>query len=96
MPPVTERGGVRFDEKQPEKFQKLFHLDTKINTGFGHDQLKSLRDVKEAMAREARARGADYIANFSYGQKNGGILQQLWSLDNVLWFASGDAGILLD
>ena len=94
MPPVTERGGVRFDEKRPANFRPLFTLDTKLNSGFGQDQLKSLRDVKEAMAREARARGADYIADFTYGQRNGSVVQQLWSLDNVLWFGTGEAGVL--
>lgn len=94
MPPITERAGVRFDEKKPATFRFMFHLDTRLNSGLGQDQLKSLQDVKEAMALQARSRGADYIANFTYGQKNGSVLQQLWSLDNVMWFASGDAGVI--
>ncbi len=92
MPPITERGGVRFDERQPPGFRALGRIDTTLNNAFGQDQLKSLRDVKDVMARQAIEMGANYIANFTYGQKNGSFLQQLWSVDNVLWYASGDAG----
>lgn len=93
-PPVTERGGVKFDEREPAGFRPIASLDTQLNSGFGQDQLKSLRHVKEAMALEAKAIGADYIANFTYGQENGSILQQLWSIDNVKWFGRGDAGVI--
>lgn len=94
MPPITERGGVKFDEGRPSSFKSIAHLNTMLNSGFGQDQLKSLRDVKEAMALQAKAHGATYVANFTYGQRNGSILQQLWSMDNVLWFGTGDAGIV--
>lgn len=83
-----------FDERKPEGFRFITSLDTQLNSGFGQDQLKSLRDVKEAMAKEAKARGANYIANFTYGQQNGSVLQQLWSIDNVKWFGRGEAGVL--
>lgn len=46
------------------------------------------------MARQAKAMGGDYIANFTYGRRNGSVLQQLWSVDNVLWFGAGDVGNL--
>jgi len=96
MPPITERGGVKFDEGKPKNFRLISHIDTKINSGFGQDHLKSLRDVKEAMAVEAKRLGGNYIACFLYGQKNGSVLQQLWSLDNVLWYGSGEIGVLED
>lgn len=96
MPPVTERGGVKFDEKQPANFVRIQRLETNLNSGFGQDQLKSLRDLKEAMGRRAKDMGGSYIANFTYGQRNGSVLQQLWSLDNVLWFGAGDVGFLQD
>ena len=94
MPPVTERGGVKFDEKQPANFVLIRRLETSLNSAFGQDQLKSLRDVKEAMAIQARAMGGSYIANFTYGQRNGSVLQQIWSVDNVLWFGAGDVGFV--
>ena len=94
MPPVTERGGVKFDEKQPANFVLIRRLETSLNSAFGQDQLKSLRDVKEAMATHAKAMGGSYIANFTYGQRNGSVLQQIWSVDNVLWFAAGDVGYI--
>lgn len=93
-PPVTERGGVKFDEQEPTDFKAIVRINTQLDSGFGQDQLKSLRDVKEAMAIEAKAKGANYIANFVYGQRNGSVFQQLWSVDNVLWFGQGDAGIV--
>ena len=92
MPPVTERGGVSFDEREPPGFQKIGRIDTTLNSAFGQDQLKSLRDVKEVMAIQAKIMGGNYIANFAYGQKNGSLMQQIISLDNVLWYASGDVG----
>ncbi len=93
MPLITERGGVKFDEKEPSNFKHIVSFDMKLNS-VGHDQLKSLRDVKEAMAMDAKAHGATYIANFTYGQRNGSVMQQIWSLDNVLWYGMGDAGII--
>lgn len=94
MPPITERAGVKFDEKVPANFQFVGRIETQLNSGFGQDQLKSLRDVKEAMAEEAKRLGGTYIANFTYGQKSGSVLQQLWSVDNVLWYGAGDVGNL--
>lgn len=96
MPPVTERGGVRFDEKTPKNFRLIKHIDTVLNSALSQDQLKSLRDVKDVMAQDAKALGGDYIANFTYGQKTGGLLQVIWSVDNTLWFGSGDVGILTE
>lgn len=94
MPPVTERGGVRFNEGKPDNFVPIEKLSTQLNSGFGQDQLKSLKDVKEAMAVQALSIGGNYIANFTYGQKSGGVLQQLWSVDNVLWYGEGIVGNL--
>ncbi len=94
MPPITERGGVKFDERCPVSFVKICHLDTSLNSALGQDQLKSLRDLKEVMAAEAKRLGGNYIANFKYGQRNGSVLQQLWSVDNILWYGSGDVGTL--
>lgn len=92
MPPVTERNGVRFDEGEPANFLSIQQISTKLNSAFGQDQLKSLRDVKEAMAVQAKEMGGNYIANFTYGQKNGSVLQQIWSVDNVLWYGEGMVG----
>lgn len=94
MPPITERGGVKFDEKIPPNFRIIKRIDTVLNSALSQDQLKSLRDVKEAMAEEAKALGGNYIANFTYGQRTGSFLQVVWSVDNTLWFGSGDVGIL--
>lgn len=94
MPPITERGGVKFDEAQPAGFVLIKRIETNLNSGFGQDQLKSLRDVKETMAQLAKQIGGSYIANFSYGQRNGSVFQQLWSVDNVLWYGAGDVGHL--
>ena len=94
MPPITEHSGVKFDEAHPANFILIVRIETTLNSGFGQDQLKSLRDVKEVMAQRAKASGGSYIADFRYGQRNGSILDQLWSLDNVLWFGAGNLGYL--
>lgn len=94
MPPITERRGVWFDEKCPENFRAIQHIDTVLNSALSQDQLKSLREVKEAMAEEAKRLGGNYIANFTYGQRVGSVMQQIWSVDNTMWFGSGDVGVI--
>lgn len=92
MPPVTERKGVKFDESCPTNFEHIKHIETTLNSALSQDQLKSLREVKEVMAEEAKRLGGDYIANFTYGQRVGSVWAQIWSLDNTMWFGSGDVG----
>ena len=85
---------ITFIEGHEPNFQPIKSISTQLNSGFGQDQLKSLNDVKLLMANEARTVGGDCIANFKYGQKVGSFWQQLWSLDNVLWYGSGTIGKL--
>jgi hypothetical protein len=90
----TKLDGVIFDEGGIAGSKFIRSITTQLNSGFGQDQLKSLLDVKRAMAREAIASGGNCIANFKYGQKSGSFWQQMWSVDNVLWYGSGDIGRL--
>ena len=90
----TELDGVIFDEGPVVGMSTIRSISTQLNSAFGHDQLKSLVDVKRAMAREVTAAGGNCVANFKYGQKVGSFWQQMWSLDNVLWYGSGEIGRL--
>jgi hypothetical protein len=90
----TELDGVIFDEGPIAGMKNIRSISTQLNSGFGQDQLKSLLDVKRAMAREVIAAGGNCVADFKYGQKNGGFWQQMWSVDNVLWYGSGEIGRL--
>ena len=88
----SEYGGVTFDEGDISGMSRICDLDTKLNSGFGFDQLKSLNDLKEKMANEAKACGGNCVSNFKYGQRNGSFWQQILSVDNVLWYGSGVIG----
>ena len=88
----TELDGVTFDEGEIAGMKPIQSIKTQLNSSFGQDQLKSLTDVKKAMAKEALAAGGNCIAQFKYGQKNGSVWQQMLSIDNVLWFGSGEIG----
>lgn len=92
MARVTELGGVQFTEEVLEGFTPIEALDTKLNSAFGQDQLKSLRDLKSGMASIAIEKGGNCICHFKYGQRTGGVLQQLWSVDNMMWYGSGVIG----
>ena len=90
----TEFDGVFFDEGNVDGMTVVKDISTQLNSGFGQDQLKSLRDVKKAMAAVARENDCNIVSNFKFGQRNGSIWQQLWSVDNVLWYGSGTLGKL--
>jgi hypothetical protein len=90
----TNYDGVIFDEDEIVGLEAIKVISTQLNNFFGQDQLKSLHDVKRAMAREVLACGGNALGNFEYGQKNGSVWQQLFSMDNVLWYGSGIAGRL--
>jgi|ERR1035437_3620325 hypothetical protein len=64
------------------------HIEVEISR-----QNSNLTEVKTEMARQAKARGANVIQNFRYGQK----AHQWWELvftfkwDTESWHGSGDA-----
>jgi hypothetical protein len=91
---VTELGGVKFIEGADCNFTPIQKLDTTLNSAFGQDQLKSLTDVKLAMAKQVVQLGGNCLVNFKYGQKVGGFWSQLLSLDDVMWYGSGVVGTL--
>lgn len=91
---VTELGGVKFIEGVDCKFTQIQKLNTTLNSAFGQDQLKSLTDVKLAMAKQVIQLGGDCLVDFKYGQKVGGFWSQLFSRDDVMWYGSGIVGTL--
>ena len=88
----TEFDGVIFDEGPIDGMKRIRDLSTQLNSGFGQDQLRSLIDVKQAMACEVLSTGGNCIENFKYGQRNGSFWQQMLSVDNVLWYGKGTIG----
>ncbi len=84
--------GVTFYEGTPDGFTPIQPITSQLNSAFGQDHLKSLSDVKQVMASQAKKFGGDVVANFQYGQRNGSVWKQLWSIDNMLWFGSGIIG----
>lgn len=56
-------------------------------------QNSNLTEVKNEMARQARAKGANVIQNFRYGQKAHKWWEQVFTLkwDTESWHGAGDA-----
>jgi hypothetical protein len=52
-------------------------------------QNANLFEVKAQMAAQARARGADVITQFTYGQKKNGLA--FWRWDSEHWYGRGRA-----
>jgi len=62
-----------------------------VNYKYGSigSQLKSLNDVKKALAYQAQSQGCNCIVEFEYGQKS-----SWFSLDDMKWFGNGKCGTL--
>lgn len=81
--------GIYFVEGAPAGSRRIAPISTKIDGMFSNAQLKSLDDIKAAMASEARRKGGNAIIDFKYGQKQRSFWGSLFSLDDVRWEASG-------
>lgn len=91
----TYHDGIAFYEGRPAQYETLGRIDTEIGgIIFSHSQSKTLKDVKEAMARSARGMGGNCIIDFKYGQKSVGWLRSLVQLDDVNWYGSGTVALL--
>ena len=60
----------------------------------GQSQLKTLQDVKDEMALQAKHAGGNAIINFSYGQKSVGFWRSLLQLDDVNWYGNGHIALI--
>jgi len=87
---VTEMDGVFFFEEVPRQCETIQEINLEIDDQvWGGAQLKSLADVKRAMAREAKRFNGNAIVRFEYGQRCVGFWRSLFSLDDVSWYGRG-------
>lgn len=77
--------GMIISEGRLEKSQSLGMIEVDLSFRFGA-QLKSLRDVKSALAQQAKTLGANAIENFTYGQKHRWL-----AIDDVAFWGKGVA-----
>ena len=80
---------VYFVEGLPANAIVLKNISTVIDGFFRNAQLKTLDDVKRIMAEQVKAEGGNAVVDFKYGQRSGGILRCLFSLDDVCWTGEG-------
>ena len=86
--------GIYFVEGIPGGARRISPVSTKIDGFFTNAQLKSLDDIKAAMALEAKRRGGNAVVAFKYGQKQKSFWSSLFSLDDVRWEASGMVAVI--
>lgn len=84
---VTHYNGVIFIEGNHPRAVKRFSAETRVG-GFGA-QLRSLNDLKAAMANIAAANGCNCVVNFTYGQQS-----KLIAIDDVAYMGNGFYALL--
>lgn len=89
---TTTFNGILFDEGERADFQPLGRVEVDIGGVITSAQLKSLADVKSAMAVRAKTMGGNCICCFTYGQRSSGFLASLFSRDDVYWYGTGIVG----
>ena len=92
----TVHDGIRFYEGTPKACQLLRPVRIEIGGMFRQAQLKTLRDVKQRMAQEARRAGGNAIVGFEYGQQSVGCLRSILQLDDVNWYGRGTIARMRD
>lgn len=82
----TIYNGVVFVEGRLEHIETGEEVEA-IMSAFMNEQLKSLRDVKDNLAKQAISRGFNCIMNFTYGQKERGFWS--FSQDGIAYWGKG-------
>lgn len=90
----TTHKGIRFIEGRPNRVKVLGPVSIEIGGILTSAQLKTLDDVKDLMASEARQCGANAIIDFKYGQRSVGFWAFLFQRDDVNWYGTGSAAIV--
>ncbi len=85
----SEYKGIYFVEGLPAGAERFVPINTEINSIFGHNQLKSLNDVKDRLVSPVREAGGNAVVNFQYGQRSS-FWKSLFGMDDVYWYASGE------
>ena len=91
---VSVYDGVYFIEGACEKATVISNISTVLDGCFDNSQLKSLDDVKHAMAEQVKTNGGNAVIEFKYGQRDGGFWRSLLSWDNVFWRGEGKIAIV--
>ena len=86
--------GICFVEGIPSDTRHIAPISTKIDGFSSNEQLKSLDDIKVAMASATKRKGGNAVVAFKYGQKQKSFWRSLFSLDDVRWEASGMIAII--
>jgi hypothetical protein len=86
--------GVGFIEGRPPGVRCLGPVEVEVGGAFEHAQLRTLDDVKRALASRVRERGGNAVVGFVYGQKSVGFWRSLVHLDDVSWYGRGEIAIV--
>jgi hypothetical protein len=86
--------GVYFVEGKPTRARTLGPVVVEVGGVFHHAQLRTLNDVKRAMAAKVRMTAGNAIIDFKYGQRSVGFWKSLFHMDDVTWYGSGQIAIL--
>src|SRR4051794_26005710 len=86
--------GVGFIEENPPGVRRLGPVSVEVGGVFEHAQLRTLDDVKRAMASRVRERGGNAVVGFTYGQKSVGFWKSLVHLDDVTWYGRGEVALV--
>lgn len=85
----SQSGNIYFVEGRPPKSRDLGAVSVEVGGAFQHAQLRTLDDVKRAMAGKVRVKGGNAVIDFKYGQKSVGFWRSLFHTDDVTWYGSG-------
>jgi len=83
--------GILFIEGRPPNCRTI--RPVRIEIGgilLVQSQLKTLKDVKDEMARQAKQAGGNAIVDFQYGQRSVGWFRSIFQLDDINWYGTGD------
>jgi hypothetical protein len=83
--------GIYFVEGRPSEFVPQGAVREEISGFLTQNQLKSLDDLKDKMARQAKQLGCNSVCDFKYGQRST-FWKSIFAMDDVHWYGSGVAG----
>lgn len=82
--------GILFVEGRPGNCRTIRAIRIEIGgILLVQSQLKTLKDVKDEMARQAKQAGGNAIVDFQYGQRSVGWLRSIFQLDDISWYGTG-------
>lgn len=91
----TEHDGIIFVEGHPANCRLLRPVTVEIGGMLlVQSQLKTLKDVKDELARQAKRTGGNAIVDFEYGQRSVGFFRSLFQLDDINWYGRGHIAVL--